>query len=68
MNIKIPKAYRTTSNEALCTLTGITPIEIQAEETTNVYRITKDRKNYQMDHEIELKDWIHPADTVTISE
>ena len=68
MNIKIAKAYRTTSNEALCTLTGITPIEIKAEETANVYRITRDRKNHQLDHEIELKDWTHPADTVTISE
>jgi hypothetical protein len=26
MNIKIAKAYRTTSNEALCILTGTTPI------------------------------------------
>ena len=31
-NIKIAKAHRTTSNEALCTLTGVTPIEIKAEE------------------------------------
>jgi len=32
MNIKIAKAYRTTSNEALCILTGTTPIEIKAQE------------------------------------
>jgi hypothetical protein len=44
MNIKIAKAYRTTSNEALCTLTGITPIEIKAEESANVYRNITDRK------------------------
>jgi hypothetical protein len=68
MNIKIAKAYRTTSNEALCTLTGITPIEIKAEETANLYLNIRDRKNHQLDHEIELKDWTHPADTVTISE
>jgi hypothetical protein len=37
INIKIAKAYRTTSNEALCTLTGITPIEIKAEETAIIY-------------------------------
>jgi hypothetical protein len=67
MNIKIAKAYQTT-NEALCTLIGITPIEIKAEETANVYRIIRDRKKHQLDHEIELKDWTHPADTVTISE
>ena len=52
MNIKVTKAYQTTSNEALCTLTGITPIEIKAEETANVYRIIRDRKNHQLDHEI----------------
>jgi hypothetical protein len=68
INIKIAKAYRTTSNEALCTLIGITPIEIKAAETANAYRITRDRKNHQQDHEIELKDWTHPADTVTVSE
>jgi len=32
INIRIAEAYRTTSNEALCTLTGLTPIVIQAEE------------------------------------
>jgi hypothetical protein len=33
MNIKIATAYRTTSNDALCILTGTTPIEIKAVET-----------------------------------
>ena len=32
INIKITKAFRTTSNEALCVLTGLTPIVIKAEE------------------------------------
>jgi hypothetical protein len=68
MNIKMAKAYRTTSNEVLCILTGITPIEIKAEETANVYRITRGKQNNLLDHEIELKDWTHPADSVTISE
>jgi len=43
MNIKIAKAYRTTSNEALCILTGTTPIELKAEEAANPYRITRDK-------------------------
>ena len=34
INIKIAKAYRKTSNEALCTPTGLKPIVIQAEEET----------------------------------
>jgi len=46
MNIKIAKAYRTTSNEALCILTGTTPIDIKVEEAANIYRITRtDRTN-----------------------
>jgi len=61
MNIKIAKAYRTTSNEALCILTGTTPIEIKADDATNLYRITRDRQNHQHDHEVEPKDWTHPA-------
>jgi ribonuclease HI len=67
INIKIAKAYRTTSNEALCILTGITPIEIKAEETVNLYRIIRDRQNHQLDQEVELKDWTHPADSVTVA-
>jgi len=63
MNLKIAKAYRKTSNEALCILTGITPIEIKAKETTNLYRIIRDSQNHQLDHEVKLKDWTHPADS-----
>ena len=76
MNIKISKAYRTTSHEALCTLTGLTSIVIKAEETAQVhritrdrqnrqlvYRITRDRQNRQLDHEEEPKHWTHPADS-----
>jgi hypothetical protein len=68
MNIKIGKAYRTISNEALCILTRTTPIEIKAKETAKLYCINRDRQNHQLDHEAELKDWTHPADTVRISE
>jgi hypothetical protein len=32
INIKIVKAYQTVSNEALCVLTGLTPIAIKIEE------------------------------------
>jgi hypothetical protein len=68
MNIKIAKAYRTTSGEAVCILTGITPIEIKAAETIRLYHITRDRQNSQLDHKVEPKDWTHPADLVRISE
>jgi len=47
MNIKIAKAYCTTSNDALCILTDNAPVEIKTEEAANIYRITKDSKtNY----------------------
>jgi len=36
INIKIAKAYRTVSNEALCVLTGLTPIAIKIEETVKL--------------------------------
>jgi hypothetical protein len=68
MNIKIAKAYRTTSNEALCILTGTTSIELKAEEAASLYRITREKQNHQLDHELEPKDWIHPADSVKINE
>ena len=32
INLKIAKAYRTVSNEALCIISGITPINIKIEE------------------------------------
>jgi len=68
MNIKITKAHCTTSNDALYILTGNAPVELKTEEAANLYRITKDRQNQLLDHEIEHQDWTHPADTVRITE
>ena len=67
MNIKIAKAYRTAFNETLCILTTTTPIEIKAKETANLYRITRDRQNHQLDHEVEPKDWTHLVDLESAS-
>jgi len=50
VNIKIAKAYSTTSNDALCILTGNAPVELKTEEAANIYRITKDRENQLLDH------------------
>jgi predicted AlkP superfamily pyrophosphatase or phosphodiesterase len=68
MNIKTAKAYRMTSNEAVCILTGTTPIEIKIEETAKLNRITRDRKNNRLEHEAELKNWTHPTDSVRTRE
>jgi len=67
MNMTIAKVYRTISYEALCILTGTITIEINAEETATLYRITRDRQSHQLDHEAEPKDWTHPADSVSAS-
>jgi hypothetical protein len=68
INIKIAKAFRTTSNEALCTITGLTPIVIKAEEAAKLYNILRNGRAQEMDHEVQPKDWLHPADSVRITE
>ena len=45
INIKIAKAFRTTSNEALYTLTGLTPVVIKAEEAAKLYNSMRNKKN-----------------------
>ena len=62
------KAYCTTSSEALCILTGMTPIIIKTEEAVKQYTIRKRKGNqsHVFDNDVELKDWPHPADAVKI--
>jgi RNA binding protein fox-1 len=52
INIKIAKAFRTTSNEALCTLTGLTPIVTKAEEAAKLYNMMRNNQAYETDHEV----------------
>jgi ribosomal protein L5 len=64
------KAFRTTSSEALCIVTGMTPIIIKTEESVKQYTIRK-RKGSQtqlIDRKVELKNLPHPADVVKIIE
>ena len=44
INIRIAKAYHTVSNEALCILTGLTPIAIKIDEASQFYQLTKGSK------------------------
>jgi hypothetical protein len=39
INIKIAKAYRTVSNEALCIITGLKPIHIKVQEKAELHKI-----------------------------
>ena len=68
INIKIAKAYRTTSNEALCTLTGVKPIVIQAEEWAKIFNIMRESSKNEIDKDVQVKYWINPANTVRITE
>jgi hypothetical protein len=53
INIKIAKAFQTTSNEVLCTLTGLTPIVIKAEEVAKLYNIMRKSQAHEIDHEVQ---------------
>jgi hypothetical protein len=65
INIRMAKAFRTTSSEALCTLKGITPIIIRTEEVVKHYSIRKsiESQTQELDNVVEHKDWPHPAET-----
>jgi hypothetical protein len=64
------KAYRTTSNEAVCLLTGTIPIIIKLEDVVKRYK-TKEKsgnRKIELDYDVEFKYWPHPADAMTIEE
>jgi hypothetical protein len=67
INIRIAKAYHTVSNEALCVITGLIPINIEIEETAKYYECIKGNGNL-FDQEMEVKLWSHPANSVKIIE
>jgi hypothetical protein len=55
------------SNEALCILTGLIPIDIKIAETFQFYHFTKSNKKEEalVDCDMEVKYWQHPAETIT---
>jgi hypothetical protein len=66
MNIKIAKAFRTTSSEALCILAATTPIIIKTEEVFKQYNVKKGIgcQTLLIDTELELKSWPNHAEAV----
>ena len=64
------KAYLTTASEALCMLTGTTAIIMKLEELVQRYKAKERTGNckIELDHRVEFKHWLHPADAVTIVE
>jgi len=70
INIRMAKAYCTTSSGALCILTGMTPIIIKTEEAVKQSSIRKweGSQTHVFDNDVGLKDWSHLADAVKIRE
>jgi len=64
------KALRTTSSEALCMFTEITPILIKQEQETAQYKIKQNSGNSEIerDCDVEIQNWPHPAEFRTIHE
>ena len=68
INIKIAKAYRTVSHEALCILTGLTPIHTKINEAAQLNQLTRKSryKDQPIDHDTKAKHWLHPAVKTTV--
>jgi len=64
INIKIARAYLTTSREALCVLTGMTPIHIELRNQAKGYYIT--RRNAHIDKPKQYREWTHPAKAIVL--
>ena len=66
-NIKIAKAYRTTLHEALCVLTGISPVIIELENTAKLYHITRGKNQDTLyDAPMNYRRWPHPAKAIEL--
>jgi len=70
INLKMARAYRTTSNEALCILTGTTPNILKLEEVVKQYtfRDKQQQQTINLDYEVEYRLWPHPAKSISIIE
>jgi len=69
INIKIARAYHTTSHEALCVPTGMTPILIELESQATIYYNTRgNEKSEQYDAPKHYSQWNHPADALEMNE
>jgi len=66
INIKMAKAYRTVSIEALSALTGLTPITMRIQEASQYYHIISDRGKEitKAETRIGTKYCLHPAETI----
>ena len=70
INLRMARAYRTTSSEALCILTGMTPIITKLAEVVKQYSFREKHQNQgiNIDPDMEYRLWPHPARVATIIE
>jgi ribonuclease HI len=69
MNIKIATAYRTTSHEAVCVLTGITPIQIELRSQEKCHYITRGNAQDGLhDAAKYYRKWSHPTKAIEIKD
>jgi hypothetical protein len=70
INLRIARAYRTTSSEALFVLTGITSIILKLAEVVRQYSFREKQQNQDInnDQDVEYKLWPHPARAITTTE
>ena len=63
INLRIAKAFCTTSNEARCIVANTTPIMLKFEEVVKINNVRKGRGKqiHNIDGEIYFKLWPHPA-------
>jgi len=70
MNLKMVRAYRTTTSEALFILTGMNLIILTIEETVTQYtfRDTQQQEARNLDPDVEYKYWPYSAKAMSIEE
>jgi len=70
IKLKMARSYRTTSAEALCILTGMTPITLKLEEavTRYTFRDTQQQQTRNLDQDVEYRNGSHPAKAISIVE
>jgi hypothetical protein len=67
-NLRMARADRTTSSEALCVLTGMTPIVLKLEEVVKQYtfKVKQQQQAINLNHDIEHRYWPQPAKVISI--
>jgi len=67
-SLGIAKAYHTIFHKTLSILTGITPININAQEYVTQYNVATGRyiQKYQIDKAENRRNWLHLADIVSV--